>query len=79
MQVKYILGLKIDRSDTLQGNLEQIFDNLWQFKCVQHGLRGARGPGLHAAARPAELPRQPCSMPLILAGVCNTGRGHALC
>lgn len=31
-QVKYILGLKIDRSDTLQGNLEQIFSNLWQFK-----------------------------------------------
>jgi sulfate transporter 4 len=30
-QVKYILGLKIDRSDTIQGNLELIFDNLWQF------------------------------------------------
>ncbi|PSC69015.1 sulfate transporter [Micractinium conductrix] len=31
-QVKYILGLKLPRSDTLQGNLEAIFDNIAKFQ-----------------------------------------------
>lgn len=31
-QVKYILGLKIDRADRIQDYLQLIFDNLWQFK-----------------------------------------------
>lgn len=30
-QVKYIFGLTIPRSDTVQGNLENIFDNIDQF------------------------------------------------
>lgn len=31
-QVKYILGLKLPRSDTLQDALSDIFSNLGQFK-----------------------------------------------
>jgi sulfate transporter 4 len=32
LQVKYILGLKIPRTDTLQDSLDEIFSNLSQFK-----------------------------------------------
>jgi sulfate transporter 4 len=32
MQVKYILGLKIPRTDTLQSGLDQIFSHLSDFK-----------------------------------------------
>jgi hypothetical protein len=31
-QVKYILGLKIDRADRIQDYLQLIFENLYQFK-----------------------------------------------
>jgi hypothetical protein len=31
-QVKYILGLKIDRADRIQDYLKLIFENLYQFK-----------------------------------------------
>lgn len=32
LQVKYILGLTVPRSDRIQDYLQTIFDNLWQFK-----------------------------------------------
>lgn len=32
LQVKYILGLKIPRTDTLQDSLDELFSNLSQFK-----------------------------------------------
>ena len=32
LQVKYILGLKIPRTDTIQAGLHQIFSNISQFK-----------------------------------------------